>query len=443
MKETGFADKEIPGAIYRPSCPSDFYVMGHVAVREADGINPRDPFPSTYKCLHESILRKGTFMPQPLYTGSQPGTSVWNPKLIAEEFANPVSLWAPDCRPPYCASVLNSGCVDSISIGLFYGSPSETQPNFQITGRADVAPTNIGPRCLTRFRDCTREQADGVLLTNSGADWNGVSDCDVELAYDSSGLPFRGLLGAWPAGLPTFSSTPIELRLRVEKEVCRVIAPSGQEQNIGMVRINGYRTTWMSHDLNIAPTYCQITVQAILPAGEFAPGPARIDIKTYNGDVIPPVEGDTRFENRVIGSSFGRLYLYKDPSAEAELIEPIVINTDDCDLYVTVKMPPTTQVLGYGGFNFLCMFRTGNETMWRDGSNPKGVYKDWLGYRAIQDLGGQGLRMSGLKDVRSAAKPVQDARAATAQVRRPVKCWRNVHCGNRTRPKCMSIADRA
>ena len=97
-------------------------------------------------------------------------------------------------------------------------------------------------RCLTAYRDCTTEQLSGVVVTNTGPDWDGTSNCDDELGRDrflsrflkklpkwqnlvapklillfgltfegsevlvilcSQGIPFGGLRDINPSGIPT------------------------------------------------------------------------------------------------------------------------------------------------------------------------------------------------------------------------------------------------
>jgi hypothetical protein len=55
-----------------------------------------------YKCIHESILRKGTFRNPPFFTGKQPVTSPWNPSLLAVEWYEPLSVWQTDCSYASC-----------------------------------------------------------------------------------------------------------------------------------------------------------------------------------------------------------------------------------------------------------------------------------------------------------------------------------------------------
>jgi len=91
-----------PMSIVRPTCPNDFYVLGHIALRKANGtISAEDPMPQ-YKCIHESILRKGTFRNPPVFTGKQPVTSPWNPSLLAVEWYKPLSVWQTDCSYASC-----------------------------------------------------------------------------------------------------------------------------------------------------------------------------------------------------------------------------------------------------------------------------------------------------------------------------------------------------
>lgn len=59
--ESGFAFGEIPISIQRPVCPSDYYVLGHIALREANGTHPAEIPSPHYKCLHESLLRNGAW----------------------------------------------------------------------------------------------------------------------------------------------------------------------------------------------------------------------------------------------------------------------------------------------------------------------------------------------------------------------------------------------
>mmetsp|Transcript_19225 Transcript_19225/g.39212 ORF Transcript_19225/g.39212 Transcript_19225/m.39212 type:complete len:1366 (-) Transcript_19225:114-4211(-) len=386
--ESGFGAGVVPVSIFRPSCPSDFYVMGHIAIPEANGTHPRSPFMPQYKCLHESLLRTTTFESTPLFTGAQPGTSVWNPTQISEEYAEEISLWSPNCKPEICKQDrANRYCVDAISQGLFYASNMETTANNQITGPRISAPST-GPKCLTAYRDCTQKQLDGLYVSNTGADWDGQSNCDYELGKDSNGIPLGGLRDVNPSGIPTPRNYPenppgpapmVELTLTVDGIICDTIAPPGQDDNVGEVRINGIGSVWKSMD-NTLSTSCTIKVDVLLN-GQLRAGPARIDIRTVD-DALQ--SGPIEVEGKNVGTSFGRLYIYHDPSKESELIEPIVVNTDDCALFVLIKLPPYTQMLWFGEGGYRCEFRTGNETSWREASNPRGIQKDYLGYRAIQ-----------------------------------------------------------
>lgn len=106
---------EIPITIKRPSCPNDYYVLGHLALRSLNGTNIAEvPMPE-YQCIHESLLRKGSWRSAPIFTGSQPSTSPWNPKLINSEWKEPLSLWQVDCRKENCGS--DPYCQDSFSAG--------------------------------------------------------------------------------------------------------------------------------------------------------------------------------------------------------------------------------------------------------------------------------------------------------------------------------------
>ena len=118
--ESGYAKGETPITIQRPSCPNDYYVLGHVALLDNNGTSGFETPMPMYKCIHESLLRKGSWPAKPAYTGGKPETSPWNPSLKPVEWQNPLSLWHANCGQPDCGS--DPFCADTFSRGLFYAN---------------------------------------------------------------------------------------------------------------------------------------------------------------------------------------------------------------------------------------------------------------------------------------------------------------------------------
>lgn len=339
--ETGFAAGAVPITFQRPTCPADFYVLGHIGMLGSNGMTAAEEPPVAYKCLHETILRRALFKTQPILTGAQRKTSVWNAGLVAKTYLQKMSLWQPDCQAENCGGWPR--CADSVTQGLFYASGSETLPDLVVTGDASTTkPT--GPRCLVHFRDCTPKNADGKFASNPGGALNQtfISACDSELGLRSINprITVQGVTTVTPSGLPHLSTLPVVINIRAANDVCTYIAsrdPDGVSE--GLVFVNRVLTLWVPGSMTLSS--CSFSVRVPL-TGAIKPGPATIEITTKE---IGTVTSRTRdATGRYTGVYIGRLYIYVDPSHNATLIEKTNFNGATCSGITVVKLPYFTQV---------------------------------------------------------------------------------------------------
>jgi len=379
--ESGYAKGETPITIQRPSCPNDYYVLGHLALLDRNGTNNFEVPMLMYKCIHESLLRKGSWPVKPAYTGGKPETSPWNPSLKSVEWQSPLSLWHANCGQPDCGP--DPFCVDTFSRGLFYANDLEDVYNDQLTGEKDKAP-RAGPRCFNMFRDCVGR--DGVGTNVVGETWDLKSDCDFENGKrkaSSGDAPLRGVYQVLPSGIPTYSPTPIEIVFNVDPYLCNYIQTFNDDidsQGFGSLLINGKPTEWRS--VVTMGTFCEIRVKIELD-GSLKTGPARVEIEaqtvTANRVIVRDVDAVGLYPYwRVLGRSIGRLYVYNDPSANATIIEPRAVNNNDCQLNVVVRMPPFTNAIQYNQFVF-CSWKQPGLPDWVEGEQPELVQFDHLG----------------------------------------------------------------
>ena len=389
QQESGYAMGETPITIQRPSCPNDYYVLGHVALLDNNGTNPVEVPMPMYKCIHESLLRKGSWPSAPVFTGSQPYTSPWNPSLVTVEWQQPFSLWHTNCMQPDCGADLDRSpwCGDSFSRGLFYAHSLEDQYNDQVTGEKDKAPL-AGPRCFNHFRDCVGR--DGLGTNVVGETWDLQSDCDVangKSKASSGARPLRGVFQVLPSGIPSVSPEPITVVVNVDQYMCNYIETFNDDvdsNGFGILMINGVAAEWLS--VSSVGTFCEIRIRVVLD-GTLKAGPARIEIEAQTTGPNRVIVRDATPVGiypywRVIGRSIGRLYVYNDPSAEATIIEPLVVNNNNCDLTILVKMPPYASVQKYNEYVNCEWKQDGMD--WVAGEQPALVQLDHLGTVGVQ-----------------------------------------------------------
>ena len=115
----------------------------------------------------------------------------------------------------------------------------------------------------------------------------------------------------------------------------------------GRVLINGVLATWVA--MAIVDNYC--IINATISTRTITHGPAVIEVqaRTLNASDAAildtgPVDPDTGAPAGVpIGRSVGKLYVYHDPSAGLQLIEPVVTNGPACQTVTVIRIPTTTQ----------------------------------------------------------------------------------------------------
>ena len=133
--------------------------------------------------------------------------------------------------------------------------------------------------------------------------------------------------------------------------------------------------------------YCEIKVMVPLD-GRIKPGPARIDIEaqtTTTDRIIKKDDGScAAFPYcRTIGRSVGRLYVYKEPSADATIIEPTTVNNNECNLFLVVRLPAYTAAAEYNT-NTFCNWRQQGMQEWQEAEQPGFVQYDHLGIAGVK-----------------------------------------------------------
>ena len=152
------------------------------------------------------------------------------------------------------------------------------------------------------------------------------------------------------------------------------INPNG----FGTLTVNGVSAQWVS--IANVQTWCEIVVNLPLD-GTIKPGPARIEIRSMREGrqgILKKDDGSCAAWDycRTIRRSVGRLYVYKDPSADASIVEPRTVNNNECNLFLLVRMPPYAAALLYNTNTFCNWRQTGAAA---DGGTADGVYmgSDW------------------------------------------------------------------
>ena len=246
--------------------------------------------------------------------------------------------------------------------GLFYASDNfqENKPNDQLTGPkngdAGIRAPAVGPRCLNIFRDCV---GNGGAGSNMPGSTFVQSQCDWTNGVGADAKPLEGILEVIPSGISAMSETPLDVTFHVDEYICQYIADTNENQAavinrqpVGILKINGRAMEW--RDVQRLQKYCKITVRVPLD-GRLKVGPARVEIEAQSGTKavitkqgLNPNDGDpSKIYWGAIARNIGMLYVYADPSQDASIVEPAVVNVNQCDLDVLVRFPQYTMAMKY------------------------------------------------------------------------------------------------